>query len=394
MHLLKRFRDKKVQGSGENQPEEIIQLVESALEKREVNLEDEVERKLYIEEQCKQIRETTVQMEEFAAEYEVVTSNLTDIQRIDSIPLESRGDMTEYARQILTLTRERNRIQSYHSNMNPRQYKTMEENEDSIPDEVRKINEKESYMNLLKQDLAHLEGEKSTIRYEQAIMRRKQEYLKKTSIVFLCLTAVLFMIFYSMDRNHQLTTPMPVLIGTLFVVVSIAYILKEGRNNQYQMKLLHNKQNRAMGLLNTVKIKYVNNRCSLDYSYNKYEINHSAQLTAMWEEYLKIKEANRKYSKNTESLVWYEEALLRELANFQIKDREIWISQCVALVDPREMVEIRHRLNVRRQKLRDRLDYNQRMKEESLQNIDQVLRKKPVLSEEIREYLIKYQVAV
>ena len=50
--------------------------------------------------------------------------------------------------------------------------------------------------------------------------------------------------------------------------------------------------------------------------------------------------------------------LLRVLRRYQINDPAIWLHQTAAILDKKEMVEIRHNLIIRRQSLRRRMDYN------------------------------------
>ena len=50
--------------------------------------------------------------------------------------------------------------------------------------------------------------------------------------------------------------------------------------------------------------------------------------------------------------------LLHALRRYQIKDPMIWLHQTAAILDRKEMVEIRHNLIIRRQSLRRRMDYN------------------------------------
>ena len=48
--------------------------------------------------------------------------------------------------------------------------------------------------------------------------------------------------------------------------------------------------------------------------------------------------------------------VLAELKRFGLKDCDIWLGQIAAIVEPKEMVEVRHNLNVQRQKLREQLE--------------------------------------
>ena len=89
---------------------------------------------------------------------------------------------------------------------------------------------------------------------------------------------------------------------------------------------------------------------------------------------------------------YHSEKLIRLLRGFYIRDAEVWIHQTIALLEPKEMVEIRHRLNVRRQKLRERMEYNMQVKGNSIENVREVLKKNPEAKEEVIETLKKYQI--
>ena len=72
----------------------------------------------------------------------------------------------------------------------------------------------------------------------------------------------------------------------------------------------------------------------------------------------------------------------------------MWVHQAIALLDPKELVEIRHRLNVRRQKLRDRMDYNTNTRKQSIDNIQEILKKRPEAREEIIQVLNNYHIEI
>ena len=71
------------------------------------------------------------------------------------------------------------------------------------------------------------------------------------------------------------------------------------------------------------------------------------------------------------------------MQKYEIRDREIWLSQVLAIIDPREMVEIRHGLNVQRQRLRERIEYNEEVKKEFIQSIDRLLQENAENKEEL-----------
>jgi hypothetical protein len=70
-----------------------------------------------------------------------------------------------------------------------------------------------------------------------------------------------------------------------------------------------------------------------------------------------------------------------------VKDPEVWLVQTYAILDDREMVEIRHDLNQRRQKLREKIQYNTETKERYLQDIGEVVAANPSLKKYLTEDL-------
>ena len=154
------------------------------------------------------------------------------------------------------------------------------------------------------------------------------------------------------------------------------------------------KQNRQIMLMNKVKIKSVNNRSYLEYTYSKYMVESYSQLKTAWEEYVRMKDEARRYQSNTELLEFFHSELIHELKGIGVADAEIWIYQPSAILDPREMVEVRHRLNVRRQKLRERIEMNDGQKDEILEAIRQTMKSYPDSREEAEKLLRRYQIEV
>ena len=77
---------------------------------------------------------------------------------------------------------------------------------------------------------------------------------------------------------------------------------------------------------------------------------------------------------------------------YQIADPEVWIYQPTAILDSREMVEVRHRLNVRRQKLRERMEINQKQKEEATKEITILIKAYPDSKNDAARILRQYQI--
>ena len=362
--------------------------------RKTARLNTQTERLVYIKDNCELIMESNRQIEEAKVEYQAVTSYLTDMQKIDMIPLEQRGNMEDAARNIYNLTKERNKLQKRNSILSDRQYRLFERYELQIPKELPSIRDNEKYQIAISQDITHLEKEREALDEEQEDIIGKQAFLKGIATTTSIIVVILFALFAFLSSYYDANFTIPFLMTVLMGMASAFYIFFESRKNISDDRLVKMKQNRQIMLMNKVKIKAVNNRNYLDYSYNKYMIENSEQLKLYWDEYTRLKEEARRYQKNTDLLEFYNNELIHELKKFNISDAEIWIFQTTAILNNKEMVEVRHRLNVRRQKLRERIDINTKQKEEGYKAIRNTIKTYPDCREEAEKLLRSFRINI
>lgn len=360
--------------------------------KKVVRLASQADRMNYIKDNCEIIIDSERQTEEAKAEYQAVTSYLTDMQRIDMIPLEERDIIEDAARKIINLTKERNKLRNKSSILSDQQYHLFEQYELQIPKDLPVIKECEQYQVTIEQDMAHLERERERLDREQDDIIHKQSFLKGIAITTCVIVVSLFIIFALLSGAYEANLTLPFLLTVLMGMVLALYIFMEARKNSAGIRLVQAKQNRQIMLMNKVVIKSVNNRNFLDYTYNKYMVNSYEQLKALWEEYVKIKDEAKRYQSNTELLEFYNNELVNQLKKFDVKDSEIWIYQPNAIIDSKEMVEVRHRLNVRRQKLRERIETSTKQREAAVEAITTTLRNHPECKEEAERMLRRYRI--
>lgn len=343
-----------------------------------------------ITENCEQILESARQMEELKVEYQAVTSYLTDIQKIDQIPAEDREHLNDAARKIITFTRERSKYQSSTVRIADSQFINVKKYEEIIPSELAKMKEYETYQEAVNKDMGYLEREKEAFYNKRGELEDKQQYLKKISVTISILVITLFIVLYLLQNTFQANMQIPFILTIVMALGCTLYVLYQSSVNRKQSKMAELKLNRVIHLLNKVKIKYINNRNALDYNYQKYMVKSHEEFYDLWELYLKTKEEEKRYRQNTELLEQYNKQLTQELRLCELTDPEIWIYQAIAIIDNKEMVEVRHRLNVRRQKLRERIDYNNKIKERSNEEIQKILNKNPEQKEEIIKLLERF----
>ena len=343
-----------------------------------------------IEESCDQVIDAMRRLEELKLEYHAVTSYLTDIQKIEGILEDEREALNDIARKIITATREKAKIQTTGKRLSDTAYKTIASFEEELPNELRRMQENELYQSKIDNDMKHLEGEKTSLFLQKEDLEERQIYLKKLGILTSIFLVILFGLFTIIENGLEANMKIPFLLTVTMGLIVATYIFVQATGNKKENRLIDAKLNKAITLLNKVKIKYINNTNALDYSYQKYKVRSYNELLYLWEQYNKAKEDEKNYSKNSEVLDTENKELIKILKRYQLDDPGIWIYQAVALIDSKEMVEVRHHLNVRRQKLRDSMDYNNKLKEENIDRIREYLNKLPAEKEKYEPLLRKY----
>ena len=362
---------------------------EDSIEKR-YNMDYSDDPSRIITENCEQVLESNRQMEELKVEYQAVTSYLTDIQKIDQIPAEDRELLNDAARKIITFTRERSKFQNSTVRISDSQFVNIRKYEEIIPSELTKIKEYETYQEAINKDMGYLEREKNALYDKREDLEDKQFYLKKISTTISVLVITLFIILYLLQNSFKADMQIPFILTIVMALGCIIYILYQSSMNRKQSRITDLKINKVIHLLNKVKIKYINNLNALDYNYQKYMVKSYEEFHYLWELYLKAKEEEKRYRQNSELLEQYNRQIIQKLKQYELADPEIWLYQAVAIIDNKEMVEVRHRLNVRRQKLRERIDYNNKIKERSIEEIQKILDKNPEKKEDIIKLLERF----
>lgn len=150
--------------------------------------------------------------------------------------------------------------------------------------------------------------------------------------------------------------------------------------------------NKIILLQNKVKIRYVNNTNLLDYLQLKYGVSSAKELLDQFRNYQTEKAERESLRKAERDLDYNERELLQMLKCYQIKDPAIWLHQTEAILDRKEMVEIRHNLIIRRQSLRRRMDYNREVVAGGSQKeIRELVEKYPQYAEEIMKAVEEYE---
>ena len=115
------------------------------------------------------------------------------------------------------------------------------------------------------------------------------------------------------------------------------------------------------------------------------------ELTHMWEQYLQEVEEREKFRELHAELDYQRKELLRILQRYQLKDPGMWMRQAQAISNRNEMVEIRHDLILRRQKLRRQMEYNEQLAAMAQGEIKALAEEFPAYTPEIMELVSQYE---
>lgn len=347
------------------------------LEQEDILPADKAGQKRYVLDCCEAVEESERQIEIVKQEYGQVTEYLTDIQKIDRIAGENRKVMLELCKKITHLLQERNQYKNRELTIPELQVRRFDLYQEVLIDEMKKMYQNEMYQKAIEADMGHLEQEKAYLRHTQREIVEKQNALKGMSKILAALIFSLFVLFLALYYTMDVDMTYPYLGTLLLAAVSSTVIFLEANKNRRDMSLAERKMSKAVGLLNRTKIKYINNVSVLDYNRQKFGVKDAADFEALWGEYCKAKEFERKFRENTEQLSRSNDELLALLTEYRVADPEVWLIQTYAILDDREMVEIRHELNQRRQKLREQVEYNTNTRKEMLNKMKTLIIRNP-----------------
>ena len=318
---------------------------------------------------------------EAAHEFEEVEKHLSDIQLYETLPKDTALKINDLALNLLSYEKMRLDYQNGTRHISFEKYRVMDMYSSEIPEKLKTMEEQEQYLLLVKNDMRQIEGEKGSITYEKEEAGKKKKFLIKfteLSVVLLVALSILFLIISSNTGKSML---LPFLIMAALASIYAAYFVVTMKECDATVARDERLLNRAATLLNKIKIKYVNTVNTLDYTYEKYMCNSHQELAFNWQGYLKEKEEEKKYKKNTGLLAACEENLTEVLENAGFKLVSMWIHQADFLTDRHKMNELKGVLLERHRKLKVQLEFNAKQKNGMVSDLKAFVKKHPEYSE-------------
>ena len=356
---------------------------------QELNLSDEEQAKRYTVELCDQMVKAGKDMAEARTEYDLVTSYLTDVQIIEDLTKDEKKPIADCAVHVQQLEKERSEFLKTERRLSDTQFAQMQEEEEELPGIIKRLKSNEEYLDAVKRDMSFLEGKKLEWKLVRNDAIRTQRVMRKSaSYLFLCyFTLMAFGVILSwyLQRDMQLALT----ILSLAAVLLGGYILIRYMDASSDIRKSNVNRNRAISLENHAKIKFVNIKNAVDYACEKYHVKNSYELSYIYEQYQLEAKEKEKFRETSAELDFYTNALLQYLNRLRMYDSKVWLHHANAIVDSRELVELKHQLITRRQKLRTRIECTRRamanMRQEAVSTLQRMKEVDPELLQMVRQ---------
>ncbi len=358
-----------------------------------VNLRDEYERRRYIESLLQQVADATEQVDEYNSEYRTINSYLKDVEELEFIHGEDKQKLAEYAGNIVHLSVDKKRYEEKKDRMSDEDFDRMDRLYDESDEGAKKLREAEKYQELIRADLRRLEGEKQACIFRKDESDTRMNNLRGMARISLITIAALIVILLIMQLGFELNARVGFFMtaGAGAIALTAVYMmyLDASREKVRASRSL----NKVILLQNRVKIRYVNNTNLLDYLYMKFGITRAENLEVLREKYMQEKAEREKIREDMKELTYSQEQLVRILRRYKFYDPMIWLHQAGAIIDPKEMVEVRHALIQRRQRIRKQLDFNSENASAAQEQIRNIVAQYPEYAKEILTMVSDFEIS-
>ncbi len=376
---------------GKNSKTEYMTEVDEAQYLEVSKYTDATQRQRYIESCLEQMKAASDEIDMLNREYDSVTAYLNDTDEIDRLPEHIRNPIENCATKLLRLEKEYRNYSSRDDHLSSEDYALMERLEDEMPEGYEKLKKSEEYQKLVKDDMKRIDGEKQAYYFRKAELKGMLANIK--GVFFICVIAAITCIImllilqfgFELDARigYILTVGAAAVAFTVLFVKNIDMQQEAAKVDKSIIKLIH--------MHNTVKIRYVNNTNLLEYLYMKYSVDSAGELKELWECYVSERADRARFEQTKYDITLYREELLGYMRKLHIADPDIWLHQAEALINRKEMVEIRHGLIERRQNLRKQMEYNKDIAVDAQTKLKDMVHAYPQYANQVLQQLEEFE---
>jgi len=383
MNFFKKLFSRK-KNSKNNKNEKFKDNAEESVSRRsDVDFSNPEQRSRYIMDCLEQMEVSSREVEILTGEYQLITEYLTDADEIDALPEEQHAQLEKVASSLAGYDSEIKRYREKKNRMSDIDYYTLRKQESEVEEGIKKLRESEKYAVKVKKDLRRLDGERQANEFRRQELKHAKANYKGMVGIFITAYALCMLLLLFFQFVLEMSVFIGYFLATAVMAIACAIAAIKYIDCDKEQRTVHNTINKLIKLQNTVKIRYVNNRRLLEYMYLKYHVENAEKLEKLWKLYKQEKEERRQFIEAEARNEYWSKQLLSLLTSFRIKYPDRWLMQTPAIIDKREMVEVRHELITRRQAIREQMDHNKQLNEDARNEIADLSKEYPEYAKEI-----------
>lgn len=335
------------------------------------------ERLDFVKSQCEIVIESGKNIDNYKKEYQVVKAYLDDIYKLEHLPPEHRTEVLETAKRIVDLTKHRKRYQDNPGDLEEGKFAYLAQFDDDMSDILKSYQNDEKYMLALKKDVSMLEAEKINLKYEKRDMLKRQIQIKGFSVIAMIGLTAIFIVFIIASEKYNIDVEGIFIVVLLLATVYVAIVAIMSKKTIETLKLNELKMVKVTKLQNRAKIKYINAINNVEYQRSKYGVKDARDMGEIFEKYVNMKLEKEQYQHATSELAKLGNIFAALLNTYDLYDPNIWVAQARALVEPKEMQNVKNNLISRRKKLKEQIDYNVNLTKKAKEKIFDLIKEHP-----------------
>lgn len=340
----------------------------------------------YYEEIIESVRQT----EEKKKEYKYMLAYFSDIQKIEMLSPEQYEQLTNLAKKVAAIERDKITYKSAAGKLTTQQFENMQQNEDKIAASIQSLEEEEKRIQKIKNDMNHLEGEKGALKIEREEYEDRMSLLKRLAKISIVLLGLILAGLVIADGITEADTGIYILVMIAAAVVITAVIFLTGSNTIYQIKMNDVKLNKAITMLNKVKLLYVNALTGLEYVYEKNNVRNSYEFKNQWNQYIRMKQNKQVYQETASMLYGASEEFYNLLNSYGISDANGWFDKEDLICDKRQREKEKNELNRKIKVLKIEIEDNQENIRRYKEEITRLVNSHKEYEEEILKMVSQY----
>ncbi len=327
-------------------------------ERRYEKISASVPKTYHVVDMCEQMIDAAREFEDAKNEYGRVCSYLKDIEIVENLGEKDRKLVAELAGNVAKLNEARKELLNTEQKISDAQFALMQEYEDDIPKSIKLLATNEKYLNTINRDLKTLEGEKTEWEIAKDSCKNEMKQLRRLAILLIVVFAIAALSCLVTSQTTGADTSMVMAVSAFVAAMLGGYIFLKYQDCQREIQKCDVNRNYAITLENRVKLKYVNMKNAVDYACEKYHVRNAEEFGQTYELFQETVKEREKFRRTNDDLEFYNEKLVETLQRFNLYDEKMFINYAKAIVNNEEMVELKHDLVARKQKLRSRMEYN------------------------------------